>query len=157
MAVVYPISAVTKKDKEDGKMTIGKEGREMLKGIFGMTDQDIDKIGPDRAKLLASAPELFSYKITAEVVASKYCAAQLKVGDKLVFNANVLNKEESTAPPCIGALAPLMEPIHMMFDRLSEGLDPNGLWTRTVSCFDPGIERGGIGNVVFKLTAEKMG
>ena len=137
-------------------MEIGQEVREMLKGLFGMTDEELDKIGPDRAKLLAGAPELFNYKITAEVIASTRCAAQIKVGDKLVFNANVLNKEESTASPCIGALAPLMEPIHMMFDRLSDGLDPNGLWTRTVSCFDPGLERGGVGNVLFKLTAEKM-
>ena len=138
-------------------MAIGKEVSEMLKGMLGMSDAEIDKIGPDRAKLLSSAPELFSYKITAEVIASSRCAAQIKVGDKFVFNANVLNTEESTAPGCIGALAPLMEPIHMMFDRLGEGLDPNGLWTRTVSCFDPGLERGGVGNVLFKLTAEKMG
>ena len=138
-------------------MAIGKEVREMLKGMLGMTDEEIDKIGPDRAKLLAGAPELFNYKITAEVIASARCAAQIKVGDKFVFNANVLNKDESTAPACIGALAPLMEPIHMIFDRLSEGLDPNGLWTRTVSCFDPGLERGGVGNVLFKLTAEKLG
>jgi len=138
-------------------MAIEKEVREMLKGILGITDEDIDKIGPDRAKLLSHAPELFSYKIIAEVTASKYCAAGIKVGDKFVFNANVLNKEESTAPACIGALAPLMEPIHMIFDRLGEGLDPNGLWCRTVSCFDPGLERGGVGNVLFKLTTEKMG
>ncbi len=138
-------------------MAIGKEVREMLKEMLSMTDEEVDQIAPDRAKLLASAPELFSYKITAEVTASTRCAAQIKVGDKLVFNANVLNTEESTAPPCIGALAPLMEPIHIMFDRLGEGLDPNGLWTRTVSCFDPGLERGGVGNVLFKLTAEKVG
>ena len=138
-------------------MAIEKEIREMLKAMIGMTDEDLDRIGPDRAKLLSRAPELFNYKITAEVTASKYCAAQIKVGDKFVFNANVLNKEESTAPLCIGALAPLMEPIHMMFDRLAEGVDPNGLWCRTVTCSDPGVERGGVGNVLFKLTAEKQG
>jgi hypothetical protein len=29
--------------------------------------------------------------------------------------------------------------------------------SRIVSCFDPGLEHGGIGNVCFKLTAEEKG
>ena len=138
-------------------MTTEKEIREMLKGALGMTDEELDKIAPDRRKMLVTVPAYMGYKLVAECISSEHCFAQIKVGDKLVFDLNVLSKDESTAPACIGALAPLMESIHIMWDRMAEGVDPNGLIFRTVSCFDPGLEHGGVGNVVFKLTAVKPG
>jgi len=136
---------------------VEQEIREMAKQVLGITDEDFARIGPDRAKILPKALELMNYRFVAEAISSKYCTAGIKVGDKLVFDFAVLNKEESTAPACIGALGPLMESIHIMWDRIAEGVDPNGSIFRTVSCFDPGLEHGGLGNVCFKLTAEKKG
>ena len=135
-----------------------KEAREALKVAIGMTDEDLDKIAPGYAKLLSIVPEAAEYQIVAEVIYSKYCFAQLEVGDKLVFDMGlILDTEESTAPPCIGALGMLMEPIHVMWDRFAQGVDPNDSIFRTRCCIDPGLERGGLGTVCFKLTMEKKG
>lgn len=139
-------------------MLTRKEARETLKVAIGITDEDLDKISPGYAKLLSIVPEAAAHKITAEVIYSKYCFAQLKVGDKLVFDMGlILDKEESTAPACIGALGNLMESIHVMWDRFAQGVDPNDSIFRTRCCPDPGLERGGLGTVCFKLTMEKKG
>ena len=88
---------------------------------------------------------------------AKYCVAGCKVGDKLVIGpGSVVNTEESTCPLCIGALSPMMERVHLMWDRIAEGLDPNEGWVRHSVCFDPGLENGGLGSVTFKVYAEKV-
>jgi len=132
--------------------------RTMLKQLIGITDEDLDRLPPGVRKLLSAAPQLAAYRIIAEVTDAKYCTASCKPGDKLVFGPGpTLNVQESTCPPCIGALGPMMERVHMMWDRIAEGADPNGLWTRGMQCFDPGIEHGGLGTVHFKVYAEKPG
>jgi hypothetical protein len=132
--------------------------RTMLKQLIGITDEDLDRLPPGVRKLLSAAPQLTAYRIIAEVTDAKYCTASCKPGDKLVFGPGpTLNVQESTCPPCIGALGPMMERVHMMWDRIAEGADPNELWTRGMQCFDPGIEHGGLGTVHFKVYAEKPG
>jgi hypothetical protein len=49
----------------------------------------------------------------------------------------------------------MMERVHLMWDRIAEGLDPNEGCFRHLVCFDPGLEKGGMGSVTFKLYAEK--
>ena len=53
------------------------------------------------------------------------------------------------------ALAPMMERVHIMWDRLAEGLDPNEAWVTHSQCFDPGLDYGGLGCVHFRVYAEK--
>ena len=132
--------------------------RTMLKQLIGITDEDLDRVPPGIRKLLSAAPQLAAYRIIAEVTDAKYCFAGCKPGDKLVFGpGSTLNVEESTCPLCIGALAPMMERVHMMWDRIIEGLDPNEAWVRHSQCYDPGIDHGGLGAVHFKVYAEKPG
>ena len=128
--------------------------RNMLRQVLGMPDEDIDKISPGLRKLVSSR---LPYKIVAEVTESRYCFAGCKVGDKLVFGPGpAVNTQDTTCPLCIGALAPMMERVHLMWDRMAEGLDPNEAWLRHAVCFDPGLEKGGLGNVTFKVYAEKI-
>ena len=130
--------------------------RTVLKKLIGITDEDLDRLPPGIDKLLSKAPEMANYRIIAEVTDSKYCFAGCKPGDKLVFGPQpLLNAEESTCPLCIGAIAPMMERVHIMWDRLAEGVDPNDVWVRHSQCFDPGLEHGGLGRVCFKVYAEK--
>ena len=129
--------------------------REFLKQRLGMTDEDIDRVPPGLEKLVSS--RLLHYKVIAEVTDAEYCVAGGKVGDKLVVGpGNVVNTGESTCPLCIGALSPMMERVHLMWDRIIEGLDPSEGWVRHLVCFDPGLESGGLGRVTFKVYAEKV-
>jgi hypothetical protein len=130
--------------------------RNMLKQLLNMTDEDIDRMSPGIQKLASSG---LPYKIIAEVTDAKYCFAGCKVGDKIVIgpSGSAVNREESTCPLCLGALAPLLERVHLMWDRIAEGLNPNEGWLRHSVCFDPGLERGGLGSVTFKVYAEKVG
>ena len=77
------------------------------------------------------------------------------------INDEDLNKlspgmQKSTCPLFMGAIAPLLERIHIMWDRLADGRDPNDLWVRHSQCYDPGLEHAGLGRVVFKVYAEKV-
>ncbi len=129
--------------------------RDFLKQKLGMTDEDIARVPPGIEKLVSS--RLLRHKIIAEVTDVKYCVAGCKVGEKVVFGpGSTVNTQESTCPLCIGALGPLMERLHLMWDRIIEGLDPNEGWLRHSVCFDSGLEHGGLGQVTFKVYAEKI-
>jgi uncharacterized repeat protein (TIGR04076 family) len=133
--------------------------RQITKQAIGITDEDLEKLSPGMKKLLSDLPDKMKWKVIAEVTESKYCFAGLKPGDKFVFNFPVLNVNESTAAPCMEAIAPLAQHIRAMIDRVAEGADPNeSIWaTQQVSCMDVGLEHGGLGKVMFKVYGEKAG
>ncbi len=133
--------------------------RQMTKQAIGITDEDLERLSPGMKKLLSDLPEKMKWKVIAEVTESKHCFAGLKPGDKFVFNFPVLNVSESTAAPCVEAIAPLANQIRAMVDRVAEGGDPNAsiFATQQVSCMDVGVEHGGLGRVMFKVYAEKAG
>jgi hypothetical protein len=128
--------------------------RNALKERLGMTDEQLDRISPGTQKVLS--PKLLSYKVVAEVTESVFCPAGFKVGDRLVVGPGTnVNVAETTCPLCIGVLGPMMERVHLVWDRILEGVDPNEGWMRHLVCYDPGLERGGLGTVAFKVYAEK--
>ena len=133
--------------------------RQIVKQVINITDADLDRLSPGMKKLLSDLPEKMKWRIVAEVTESKYCFAGLKPGDKFVFNFPVLNVGESTAAPCIEAIAPLTNQIRAMVDRVAEGVDPNEsiFATQQVPCMDVGVEHGGLGRVMFRLYAERAG
>ena len=133
--------------------------RNMLKEGIGITDEDLDKLAPSIQKLLSAAPQLMTHKFVFEVVDSCYCFAGAKVGDKVVFGPGTiqLNMEETTWAPCIGFFGSMLEHIHIMFDRIADGRDPNDTIFPYVECFDRGLAHGGLGKVWLKLRAEKVG
>ena len=110
--------------------------RQIVKQAIGITDQDLARLSPGMNKLLTDLPEKMKWKIIAEVTESKYCFAGLKPGDKFVINFPVLNVSESSAAPCIEAIAPLTNHIRAMVDRVAAA--PSSVlitvpWTRSVS------------------------
>ena len=132
--------------------------RNMLKGAIGITDEDLDKLAPNIQKLLSAVPQMLTYKLVFEVVDAYYCFAGAKVGDKVVFGPGPgLNMEETTWAPCIGLFGSMMEHVHIMWDRLADGRDPNGTIFPYVECFDRGQAHGGLGKIWLKLRAEKVG
>ncbi|HUT61290.1 MAG TPA: hypothetical protein VNA25_25865 [Phycisphaerae bacterium] len=130
--------------------------RNALKQRLGMTEEQLDRMSPGIQKVLS--PKLLAYKIVAEVTESVLCPGGFEVGQRLVVGPGTnVNVEETTCPLCIGVLGPMMERVHLIWDRILEGVDPNEGWLRHLVCYDPGLERGGLGTVAFKVYAEKAG
>ena len=131
--------------------------KQAMKQAVGITDEDFEKhiSNPKNVALGAATPELMKYKIVAEVTASKYCSAGVKVGQKYVFQAlpAMLLPEESDCPLCAKAIAPIGDMLQGVWDKIIEGTDvAEG---ETVGCLDPGVDNGGLGHVVFKVYARK--
>jgi hypothetical protein len=63
--------------------------------------------------------------------------------------------QDCTFPLCLWALAPILPISYVIFDRLSQGQDPNGHLYDHMRCTDTGVGCGGIGEVTFKVTCEK--
>jgi hypothetical protein len=110
---------------------------------------------PFNQKFALRVGELRQYKLVAEVVKSEFC--DLKVGQKFVFSCapSTVLVEECTARLCIKALGPLGTAMVAFWDRIPEGVEPNGGAWEYVQCLDQGVERGGLGNVLFHVYAVK--
>jgi uncharacterized repeat protein (TIGR04076 family) len=131
--------------------------REMTKGMIGITDEELDHLSPGMAKMLENSVALMGYRIVAEVVESKNCFAFYKPGDKLVFNATMLNRDETTAANvCTDAITPLNTAIRAMLSAIVNGDDPNRYVFNHVQCIDTGAMHGGLGRVLFKVYAEQV-
>ena len=133
--------------------------KQMMQQAIGITDEDFKKhiSYPQNLGLARRAPELMKYKIIAEVTESKYCSAGLKVGQKFTFRSlpAMLLPDESDCPLCVRAIGPIASLITGFWDRIVTGVDPNkGMW-HLAECMDAGVDRGGLGHVVFKVYAHK--
>ena len=131
--------------------------RQILKQVINISDEDLERLAPGIRKVVSDLPNKMRWKVVAEVTESKYCFAGMKPGDKFVFNYPMLNIAESTARPCVAAIAALAEYLPVFVDRVAEGIDPNDsrLAGQQFRCPDVGVERGGLGEVYFRLYAEK--
>jgi hypothetical protein len=91
----------------------------------------------------------------AEVVASKGCHSQHRVGQKIVFDSsgNLLTNE-SPQRVCAFLLPNLVVLINAFFENLMNGRDPNEIMFNRTGCFDVGPACGGWGHVVVEMNAE---
>ena len=71
------------------------EVAEMVKGATGLSDEAIAKFHPGLEKLFNNVAKTMTNQLVAEVVKSDACFAQVKVGDKLIFDP-FLNPQKST-------------------------------------------------------------
>ena len=128
----------------------------MMEQMFGMPEEDQARVMPGLEQgLLNALPKVGSYRLVAEVVSSKYCFAGLQPGQKYVVeNGAQLNREQSDAPICLGAVRELIEKAHIMMDRVYHGGDVTA-HVAGYRCTDPGLDLGGLGSVEFKVTIEE--
>jgi uncharacterized repeat protein (TIGR04076 family) len=134
--------------------SIDDETKAYVEQSYGISGDEIKKLAPGWFKLIAHRDKLAKLRTIFEVIDVSHCSLPVKVGDKLVIDRNVINAEESTFPLCINALDRLQIYMFMIYDRIAEGLDPNGLFFKTVDCADQGLEWGGTGKVRFKVYTE---
>ena len=124
------------------------------KNLLGMSDEDIDKVTPDQQQEYKNTIDnMGKYRIVAEVVKSKYCAAGLKVGQKIVLNGVQIDQEASDCPLCVGAITPLERAFAVYMDRCAQNSDLTAP-VSGVACVDPGMEAGGLGTVLFDVRIE---
>lgn len=135
------------------------ETAEMIKAATGLNDEQVANFHPGTVKVLKHAPML-KYTIIAEVVKSEKCFAQVKVGDKLVFDP-FLNPEKSVGVMCHKAVLPVTMQIDSLWEMLAEWAESGKdelpeIVYRNVRCMDPGVENGGIGGVIYRFRLEEM-
>lgn len=120
------------------------------------TPEEAEGLSEKQKKIIKGGPSRRAYKVVMEVVKSENCGYKPKVGDRYVMNGSgMLIPEECTFPLCLWALAPILPISYVIFDRLSQGQDPNGHLYDHMKCTDTGVRCGGIGEVAFKVYCEK--
>jgi hypothetical protein len=134
---------------------------EMVKVTTGMTDEQVAQLHPGLEKLFNQVPKTLGFRTVAEVVKSERCFAQVKVGDRLVFDP-FLNSQKSTGIMCPKALLPVLMQINAIWEMSAEWGESGKeslaeiVW-RNVRCLDPGLENGGVGGVIYNIRFEPMG
>ena len=133
-----------------------EEFKKKVIDAFGYTEKEAESLSKKQQNIIKGAPSRRAYKVIMEVVKSENCGYKPKVGDRYVMNGSgMLIPEECTFPLCLWALAPILPISYVIFDRLSQGLDPNGHLYDHMKCTDTGVGCGGIGEVAFKVYCEK--
>ena len=131
--------------------------KQAMQQAVGITDEDFEKhiSNPKNLALSEHTLELMKYKIIAEVTETRYCSAGLKVGQRYTFQVlpAMLLPEESDGPLCARALAPVGDVLQGVWDKIIAGADVSK--GEMVGCLDPGVDKGGLGHVVFKVYAQK--
>lgn len=136
-----------------------KDMADIFKAATGLDDKAMSRLHPGLQKLVNNIPKMMGYQLVAEVVKSGACFAQIKVGDKLVFDP-FLNPQKSTGTMCPKALLLVLLEINALWEMTAEWANsgkkrlPEIVW-RNVRCLDPGPTEGGVGGVVYRIRAEK--
>lgn len=124
--------------------------------ILGFTDEEMNIIrnDPKRSKAIDKGPDLVRTKVVAEVVQAKNCPVHGE-GAKYVIRGNgAMLPQDAKNNMCLDCM-PLIVPFqHMVYDKVLEGEEVTGM-EQFVRCPDTGVECGGFGTAMLKLTVEK--
>lgn len=125
---------------------------------FGYNQDELNlfKSNQRNRDLISRASEFDKKIFVLEVVESKGCNSNHKVGDRFYFDyaGNILTQ---LCPPkiCGYSLNSAMMMIFTANEMLFAGIDPNEIRFKRASCFDVGIECGGWGKIVLELKVEE--
>ena len=129
-----------------------------MKEHLGLNDEEMRRFreNPRNADVLAKGQELLNKTIVVEVIESKGCNSQHKVGDKFIFDGagNLLTKKNPKRI-CIYALAPVAQMIFATNELIYAGADPNKIRFKRAGCFDVGVNCGGWGHIVMEIKVEE--
>jgi uncharacterized repeat protein (TIGR04076 family) len=132
--------------------------KEILRQVVGLSEGDWEVFrerSPGVYRFFERIDAVADARIVAEVVEARYCAAGMRVGQKIVIEGGALIPEKSTAPLCMRALGPLTGFVNTILEQIVAGVDPNDRVFRTAECLDPGLEAGGLGKVKFQVRVER--
>ncbi len=129
---------------------------ENIKDAFDFTDEILEQLTPQQKRVFEKVEELGQWKVVAEVDSCSHCIAHKQPGDRYVFEpGGLLLKEECTGNICTWGLSNMLPFAYMVFDRIIEGIDPDGINLRYIRCNDTTWRHGGTGECVYRIWAEK--
>ena len=136
-------------------MAIDKNMIPILKKHFSFNDEEVENFlkSPRNIDVLNKFDKEMKNKIIIiEIIESKGCNSQHKVGDKFYFDGagNLLTK---LCPKkiCLYALARVEALVFAANELMYAGIDPNEIRFKRTNCFDVGIACGGWGNIAMEL------
>ncbi|MDI7251517.1 hypothetical protein [Candidatus Solincola sp.] len=128
----------------------------LIRNRWGYTPEELEKARRTGLLDAISVRDMF-YWIKAEPVYSRHCMGQNYEGRPLYFDAmGGLIRRKSPATICVHGLSQLSPVIYSYYDHMLRGRDPNDMVFHTVACTDPGLEQGGLGRCVFRVSRERM-
>ena len=140
-------------------MTMDKEGLwKRFQAHMGYTDAEmaVFRSDPVKVKMVTESPEFVKSRIVAEVIESHNCHAGHKVGQRIVMDGNgQMLTRECPEKTCIFALAALESPVNQIYERFIAHSDPNNERTAVVQCSDVGLDKGGWGKILMKVSVER--
>ena len=136
-------------------MKLSEEMKNNVKERLGYNDEELKVFldNPKNIEILTKSLPLLNKTIVIEVIESKGCMSQHKIGDKIYFDGsgNLLTKL-SPKRICIYALSILDTLINSAIELMYVGADPNEMRFKRVGCTDIGLECGGWGRIVMELS-----
>jgi uncharacterized repeat protein (TIGR04076 family) len=126
---------------------------------MGYTDAEmaVFRSDPVKVKMVTETPEFVKSRIVAEVIESQGCHAKHTVGQRFVMDGNgQLITSECPPKMCIFALAALESPVNQIYERFIAHSDPNNERTMVVQCSDIGLDKGGWGKILMKVSVERV-
>jgi len=120
---------------------------------YSKEELELFKGNPRNEAVLDVGRDLQDKRIIIEVVESKGCNSQHKVGDKFIFDgAGNLLTRHNPEKICIFALNAATGLIFAASELFYAGVNPNEMKFRRSGCFDVGVQCGVWGKVVVELT-----
>lgn len=124
---------------------------------MGYTDAEMEifRSDPLKVKMVTETPEFVKSRIVAEVIESHGCHAGHKVGQKFVMDGNgQLITRECPEKMCLFALSALESPVNAIYERFISHSDPKNERMAVVQCHDVGLDKGGWGKILMKVSVE---
>ena len=130
--------------------------RKITKNRWGYTDEELIK-AEELGLFDALNLKTMRYWIVADPVCSLHCSGCHNEGRPFYFNAmGMLIRHKCPPSLCIHGLSQLSPIIYNYYDHILQGKDPNDMVFNHVTCTDIGLEAGGLGCNLFRVTYEKM-
>ena len=128
----------------------------IIKNRWNYTDEEVSKAG-ELGLFDALDLKAMSYWIVADPVCSVHCGGCHNEGRPFYFNAmGMLIRHKCPPGICIHGLSQLSPIIYNYYDHILQGKDPNDMVFSHTTCTDIGLEAGGLGHNLFRVTHEKM-
>ncbi len=97
------------------------------------------------------------YWLKAEPVCSLHCSGCHSEGRPFYFDPmGMLIRHRCPPSMCIHGLSQLSPVIYDYYDHMLRGEDPNRMIFDHITCTDMGVEMGGLGSNLFRITYERM-
>ncbi|MDR0476418.1 MAG: hypothetical protein LBH14_00555 [Desulfobulbaceae bacterium] len=111
---------------------------------------------PRNEDILSKVSLLLKKTIILEVVESRGCNSQHKIGDRFYFDgAGNLLTDLCPKKICAYSLSSALMMIFAANEMIYAGVDPNGIRFKRAGCFDVGLQCGGWGRIVLELKVEE--